>query len=217
MISEQDDNPKYTLIVKNFNCAFGIGETVKKTCTGKSYWALRNNSSQHIVWQKYIVASGLGSGLLNRLEPARLNYAKQLIETGLTALSKVDLVVAENKIEERSEQWRTHLNTDSFHNLYDYLLFSSPELVVTDHVYIEGVSLGNRYTKIRAELLHSVTKQYVNDLLGEPDHIDSGTGHNETLVWVLKKEGKEVVYRLFFSQDMLSGGELNGELTGLRM
>ena len=199
MISEQDGHPKFTLIVKNFNCCFGVGEVVKRTCTGKSYWALRNISSQHVVWQKHIEASGSGGyGFKNRVIPARSKYAKQVIETGLTALSKVDVVVDEEKLEKLSEQWQTHRSADSFFELYKYLLFSSNNRIERIR---DGYLIG-----MQGNLLIAITKQYVNDLIGEPDNILSGSGDNQTFEWVMKKEGKETVYRLSFYQNQLSGG-----------
>jgi hypothetical protein len=201
MITEQDGHPKFTLIVKNFNCCFGVGEFVKTTCTGKSYWALRDISSQHIVWQKHIEASGSGGyGLGNRIIPSRSNYAKQTIETGLNALSKVDLVVAEEKIEKLSDQWHTQRNADSFFELYNYLLFSSNTKI--DRIR-DGYLIG-----MQGNLMSTFTKQYVNDLIGEPDNILPGSGDNQMLEWVMKRDGKETVYRLSFYQNQLSGGSI---------
>lgn len=199
MISEQDDHQKFTLIVKNFNCCFGVGEFVKRTCAGKSYWALRNISSQHIVWQKHIEASGSGGyGLGNRIIPARSNYAKQAIETALTSLSKVDLVLAEEKIKEHSDQWHAQRNTDSFFELYNYLLFSSNKKIERIR---DGYLVG-----MQGNLLSAFTKKYVIGLIGGPDNILPGSGDNQILEWVMKKDGKETVYRLSFYQNQLSGG-----------
>jgi hypothetical protein len=61
---------------------------------------------------------------------------------------------------------------------------------------------------IQGDLLIPFTKQYVNDLLGEPDNILSGSGDNYVIEWVMKKDGKETVYRLSFYQNKLSGGSI---------
>jgi len=199
IISEQDENQQYTIIVKNINCC-----QKDKFFTGKSYWALRNNSSQHIVWQKLIEETGSpGIHWYNppkRIMTALTNCYKQTIVTGLTTLSKVDLVLAEEKIKNLSELWHNHRSADSFFDLYQYLLFSSSKK-------IERIRDGYRY-EMQGNLLITFTRQYVNDLIGEADNILSGSGDNQTLEWVIQKDGKETVYRLSFYQNQLSGGSI---------
>ncbi len=201
MISGQDGNPNYSLTIMNFNCAFGVGEVVKRTCAGRSYWVLRNMSSGHMVWQKHVeVSVSVGRNSLNRLEPARIGYAKEAIQKGLSALSERELVKDEKRIEELADQWRAHRNRDCFDELYKYLLFSSETRLsrIRDGYVVE----------MQGDLLNSITRQYVNDLVGEPDNVLSETGENQTLEWVMKGAGKEVVYRLSFYQNRLSGGSV---------
>jgi hypothetical protein len=193
---------EFTLIVKNFDCCFG-GEVIETTCRGNSFWALRNNPSQHIVWQEHIKATGAGTFHLNganRIKEAIANCMQQTISSGLSALSQVDLAAGKAQVERLVEQWRKQRSAEHFSALFRYLLFSSNKKIMRDRDGYHNEFSGN--------LLLSFTKQYVTSLMGNPDHTLTAPGGNQTLEWSFNRNGKETVYRLSFYQNRLSGGTM---------
>jgi hypothetical protein len=201
-LTEQDAAQEFTLIVKNFDCCFG-GEAIETTCRGNSFWALRNNPSQHIVWQKHINGTGAGTFHINganRIKEAIANCMQHTIASGLSDLSQLDLAAGQAQLAMLAQQWHQHRSAERFSALFQYLLFSSDKKIIRDR---DGV-----HTEFNGNLLISFTKQYVADLMGNPDNMMTAPRGNQTFEWSFNNHGKETVYRLSFYQDRLSGGTL---------
>ena len=202
-LSDSYENQKYTLLVKNINCCMENNNVSRTPCTGKSYWAVRDHSSGHIIWQQYIEETGIGTFHIDggkRIKEAITNSAKQTIEAGLTALSQADLTAAEKEVSRLAERWRAQRTVERFNNLYEYLFYSANKRIQRDR---DGYRID-----FYGELLAAPSKQNVVGLLGDPDNTLAGSGSNQTFEWRFVEKGKEIAYRISFFQDQMSGGTI---------
>ena len=192
-------NPAYTLLAKNVDCCVG-GPWPMSECTGTSYWALRDNQTEHVLWQVNVNEKGVGTPHLDggkRIREAIFNHKKQCIVSALTQLSQADIQASEKAIEDASSHWREHRDFESFLFLYNYLLLSAQQK--------KEQTIGKFKSTLRGDLMAAFNQRYVSRLMGRPDNTIAGQGDNISWEWQFNRNGKESIYRLSFFQRALSG------------